>query len=164
MKFLKLISVFVFFILSLSTQADFGEYAPFERPGTYFDMDQGVMVDNNGIRYWHVSSNKVLSDNGLTYKMGLFRIKSSDGKRYRKLSSSKRPDEWSNGNHPVTLSKKTLTFRENNGTDMGKLSQAISNGDSIYLSDEERDTLSAYLSLRDHDEDNWDGSFRNQRS
>lgn len=38
------------------------------------------------------------------------------------------------------------------------------NGDSIYLSKQERDSLSAYLRVRQHEQDSWDGSFRTNRT
>ncbi|MFG1484908.1 hypothetical protein [Halobacteriovorax sp. RZ-2] len=140
------------------------ELAPFDQAGSYFDEDQGLIIGSDGLRYWHQTNNTMKNENGVIFKFRLFSIKASDGKRYKKASRSHIKENWELKRYPVKLSQRMLTIREDAGVDFKELSNAIENGDSIYLSKQERDSLSAYLRVRQHEQDSWDGSFRTNRT
>lgn len=163
----SIFGIFLIMLISISS-AQAGIFptklAPFDQAGSYFDEDQGLIIGSDGLKYWHVDNYEMRNEKGVIFKFGLFAIKSSDGKRYKKANKRHIKENWDERRYPVKLSMRMLTIREDADIDFKELSRAVENGESIYLSEQERTSLSAYLTMRQHDQDSWDGSFRTRRS
>lgn len=161
-----ILNTLIAFFITFSIQASnsLNQYAPFDQAGSYFDVDQGLIIGTDGLKYWHEAPNRIRNENGIIFKIGFFSIKSSDGLRYKKTASTYIKENWKIKEYPVQLSRKMFTFREDAGVDFKRISQAVENGENIHLSSEERRLLSAYLSVRSHAQNSSNGSFRTANS